>query len=271
MKEPDAKRIYGRVSTYVLCVLVLLVAGLCAVAPDLIRLATTARFHAAAPVTPWIALGVLFQGVYLVGSIGLVITKRTSRYPLATGIAAVTSVAANALLIPAYGVIGAAVANTISYATLAGVTVGLSYRLYPIPYEWDRLLRIVIAASGAYVAARMVLPLRSAALPGLLVRGTTAVLTYAVLLWISGFFLAGELDAIRDIQRRAMRVKTVRAPVAEPEESEMAGEIVSGAPVPITESSQPVVPTDPPAPADTHAPAGPPGASAEVAEPRVAD
>src|SRR4029453_17024044 len=71
MKEPDARRIYGRVSTYVLCVLVLLVAGLCAVSPDLIRLATTARFHAAAPVTPWIALGVLFQGVYLVGSIGL--------------------------------------------------------------------------------------------------------------------------------------------------------------------------------------------------------
>ena len=36
-------------------------------------------------VTPWIALGVMFQGLYLVGSIGLVITKRTTRYPIATG------------------------------------------------------------------------------------------------------------------------------------------------------------------------------------------
>ena len=70
MNEPDAKAVYSRVSTYVLAVLVLLVAGLCAVSPDVIRLATTPRFHAAAPVTPWIAIGVMFQGVYLVGSVG---------------------------------------------------------------------------------------------------------------------------------------------------------------------------------------------------------
>ncbi len=114
MREPDAKRIYSTVSTYVLAVLVLLTAALCAVAPDIIALTTTAAFHQAAAVTPWIALGVMCQGVYLVGSIGLIITRRTTRYPLATGIAAATSLAANTLLIPRFGLMGAAWANTIA-------------------------------------------------------------------------------------------------------------------------------------------------------------
>ena len=80
-------------------------------APDLVRLTTTTDFHAAAAVTPWIALGVMFQGIYLVGSIGLVITKRTTLYPIATGTAAVVSLVGYALLIPRFGLLGAAWAN----------------------------------------------------------------------------------------------------------------------------------------------------------------
>ena len=81
--------------------------------------------------TPWIALGAMFQGVYLVGSIGIIITKRTAIYPVATGIAAAVSLAANAFLIPRYGILGAAWANATAYGTLALVTVGFSLRLLP--------------------------------------------------------------------------------------------------------------------------------------------
>ena len=158
MREPDAKKIYSTVSTYVLAVLVFLTAALCAVAPDIIALTTTAEFHQAAAVTPWIALGVMCQGVYLVGSIGLIITRRTTRYPLATGIAAATSLAANTLLIPRFGLMGAAWANTIAYGTLAAVTVGFSWRAYPIPYEWGRLLRVAAAGGLAFAAASRAVP-----------------------------------------------------------------------------------------------------------------
>jgi O-antigen/teichoic acid export membrane protein len=229
MNEPDAKTIYSRVSTYVLAVLVLLVAGLCAVSPDLIRLATTARFHSAAPVTPWIAVGVMFQGVYLVGSIGLIITKRTRQYPVATGIAAATSVIANALLIPTYGVLGAAWANAIAYATLAGVTVGMSWRVYPILYEWRRLAIIFGSGALAFVAATAAVPLSVRPLPGLLLRGSITVAAYATLLWAAGFFHANELEALRDIRKRALRGKQPRPRARGAADVEMAGEIVGGA------------------------------------------
>ena len=63
----------------------------------------------------------MLQGIYQLTSIGLAITKRTRYYPVATGIAAVASVTANVLLIPHFGVLGAAWANMISYGVLAAV------------------------------------------------------------------------------------------------------------------------------------------------------
>ncbi|HYN09491.1 MAG TPA: oligosaccharide flippase family protein [Vicinamibacterales bacterium] len=232
MHEPDAKRIYRIVSTYVMATLVLLGLGLCATAPDLVRLFTTEEFHEAAAVTPWIALAVMFQGINLVGSIGLVITKRTTLYPLTTGIAAVVSVAANALLVQPYGVMGVAWATALAYATLAAVTVAFSQRAYPIQYEWNRLLRIVIAGGAGYVAARWVVPVSVNALAGLLLHGATAAAVYFAVLLMTGFFHAGEIRMLREIRARILP----RVPRATPEpdrtEVEMAGEIIAVAPEP---------------------------------------
>jgi O-antigen/teichoic acid export membrane protein len=230
MHERDAQRIYRTVSTYVVAVLVLLVAGLCALAPDVVNLFTTAKFHAAAAVTPWIALGVMFQGLYLVGSIGLVITKRTTLYPMATGLAAAASLLANMLLIPRYGMLGAAWANAIAYATLAAVTSTFSWKVYPIRYEWSRLLRIAAAAGVSYVAARQAVPRSLSPVAGLPLRGVVTVATYLLALYLTGFFHSGELRVLRDIRQRAWSRKSVPRVGSHATEVEMAGEIVATAP-----------------------------------------
>ena len=227
MHEPDAKRIYSTVSTYVIAVLVLLTAGFCAVGPDLVRVATPAEFHPAGAVTPWIALGVMFQGVYLVGSIGLIITRKTSRYPLATGIAAATNLAANALLIPRFGLLGAAWANALSYATLAAFTVWLSWREYPIPYEWRRLAAVAAAGTGAYLAAEFVIGSLAAPLLSALTRGVATVAVFLGILLATGFLHAGEFRVLNDMRRRALRGRTPRPPGDDSDQVEMAGEIVA--------------------------------------------
>ncbi len=168
------------------------------------RLTTTAEFHEAARVTPWIALGVMFQGAYIVGSIGLVITKRTARYPLATGGAAAASLLANAWLIPRYGLMGAAWANTLAYATLAVVTITFSLRLYPIPYEWSRLLRIAAAGLVAFVASNRLVPASLSPLPGIALHGVLVTGAYLAVLYATGFFHSGELRVLRDIRSRAL-------------------------------------------------------------------
>lgn len=229
MHEPDAKRIYSTVSTYVLAVLVLLTAGLCAVGPDLVRLATTEEFHAAGAVTPWIALGVMFQGIYLVGSIGLIITRRTSRYPISTGVAAASSVAANALLIPAFGLMGAAWANTIAYATLAGVTVWFSSREYPIQYEWGRLLRIGLAGIAAYALSIWSVPANVGPPAAFFLHGAIVTAAYVALLYTAGFLHPGELRVLRDMRDRVLR-RAAPAQIVEPGQIEMAGEFLATPP-----------------------------------------
>ena len=229
MKEPDAKRIYSTVSTYVIAALVLLTAGFCAVGPDLVRLMTAAEFHPAGAVTPWIALGVMCQGVYLVGSIGLIITRKTSRYPLSTGIAAATNLAANAFLIPRYGLLGAAWANAASYATLAVFTVWLSWREYPYRTEWRRLAALAAAGIGAYLAAEFAIGSPASALVSALTRGITAVAVFLLILLATGFMHAGELRVLNDIRRRVLRGRTAPSPPPgdDSEQVEMAGEIVA--------------------------------------------
>jgi O-antigen/teichoic acid export membrane protein len=196
MKQPDAKETFSRVTTYGLAILVLAVAGLSAISGDLVRLMMKPGYFRAAVVIPWIAIGVTLQGVYLLTSIGLNITKRTQYYPVATAIAAGVNVGSNMLLIPRYGILGPAYANVLSYAVLAGVALAFSQRFYPIRYEYSRIARVVLAGLLAYGLATFGLPFLMWSPLGVLVRGSTVVFAYVLCLALSGFLSHGERTRI---------------------------------------------------------------------------
>jgi O-antigen/teichoic acid export membrane protein len=233
MREADAKDIFSRVTTYGVLILALLTAGLTACAGDVIALATTPTFHQAARVVPWIALGVAFQGVYLLTSIGLNITKHTEYYPIATSIAAVTSVAVNLLLVPTFGIVGAAWANMIAYAVLAFVSWRFSQRFFPMRYELLRLAKIVVAAfSGVLVAHFAIPPLGR--VPGLLLHGSSVVIVFFVVLAWSRFFVPNEIARLRAVFVRVRGRNVIESPI---EPTEMAGELVSA---PATDTAEPL-------------------------------
>ncbi len=210
MSSPDAKRTYRAMTTYAFGVLALLVAGLAAVSQDLVRLMTVPRFHGAGAIVPWIGLGVGLQGIYLLTSIGLNITKRTVYYPVATGIATAAAIGASLLLVPKYGAIGAAWSNVAAYAVLAAVGMALSQRFYPIAYDWSRLWRLVAAGILAVVTARLAAGPAIAPLAGVLLRGSCAVAVFAATLAASGFFEPRELAAIREGAKRLVGAAQAR-------------------------------------------------------------
>jgi O-antigen/teichoic acid export membrane protein len=240
IREPDAPRVFRIVTTYGVAVLALLTAGLSAIGMDLARAMTRGfflapddpRWNAFATVVTWTAIGVLLQGIYLLTSIGLNITKHTEYYPVATIAAAATNVGLNFILIPHYGIVGAAWANGASYATQAALGFIFSQRFYRIDYEWGRLGRVALVAFIAATAARMLPHIQlpgvnpramMAAVPDLVVQGTAVIVVYVGLLAITGFFNADELRWLR-VLRRSRPVPVV-APA--PDSTEMAGEIVA--------------------------------------------
>jgi O-antigen/teichoic acid export membrane protein len=223
MSDPDAPRIFRRVTTYGLAVLILLASGLCAIASDLVAAMTTTQFHRAARVVPWVALGVALQGVYLLTSIGLNIRKQTKYYPIATGIAAGTSLTLNFLLIPSLGITGAAIANTAAYGVLAFVSWHFAQRFYPMTYERGRIARLVVAGVLAFLAGRLPsLPFHPAV--AVLLRGVIVVAAYPTVLLLTGFFVPGERQTVAGLLARFSRRKTVESPI---ETADMAGEIVA--------------------------------------------
>jgi O-antigen/teichoic acid export membrane protein len=232
-REPDAQRLFSVMTTYGLAVLALMTAGLSAIGGDLLAAFThkeAVHYVAAADVVTWTAVGVFFQGVYLLTSIGLNITKKTHYYPASTLAAATTNVGLNLLLIPGFGMMGAAWANAASYAVQAGLAFTFSQRVYPVKYETQRIVILTVAAAAACFAAR--------ALPhmppfvGIVVRGATVVAIYGGLLGVSGFLKADEMRALAGLTRlRRTRAEPIAAPA--PEVTELGGGIVAAEIAPV--------------------------------------
>jgi O-antigen/teichoic acid export membrane protein len=205
MKSPGAPRTFRTMSTYVFGVLALLVSGLAAVGHDLVRLMTVPRYYGAGQIVPWIGLGVGLQGIYLLTSIGLNITKRTAYYPVATGAATIAAISASVVLVPRFGAIGAAWSNVIAYGVLAAVGMALSQHFYPVRYEWPRIWRLLAAAVLATAAGRVVVGPTVAPIVGVLARGTCAVAVFAATLAATRFFRPREIVTAREGLLRLFR------------------------------------------------------------------
>ncbi|HET7217523.1 MAG TPA: polysaccharide biosynthesis C-terminal domain-containing protein [Vicinamibacterales bacterium] len=222
VREPGAQRVFSAVTTYGVAVMALMTAGLSAIAADLLELVTHGQYTAAAGVVAWTSIGVFFQGVYLMTSIGLNITKRTQYYPVATAVAAIANIALNVALIPRVGIMGAAYANGVSYAIQAAIAYRYSQQFYPVAYEWSRLIRVVLSAAVAWLAAAALPPMHP--LLGILVRGATVVVVMSGALWAGGFLRPEELAILE-----RLRAPKATAPAVVPpaETTEFAGEIVA--------------------------------------------
>jgi O-antigen/teichoic acid export membrane protein len=231
-REPDGARVFSTVTTYGVAVLVLMTAGLSAMSADLLATMTQPQYVAAADVVTWTAVGVLFQGVYLLTSIGLNITKRTQFYPVATIASAAANVGLNFLLIPRYGIHGAAWANAAAYALQAALAFQFSQRFYPIHYEYARLWRVAAAGLIACLSGRALPEMPPVA--GVVARGLTVTAVFGALLWVSGFLRPDELRVLSALRTRR-RPGSSRTPA--PETTELAGEIVAADVVPVRDAA----------------------------------
>jgi O-antigen/teichoic acid export membrane protein len=186
-------------------VLTMLVAISIAVAHDAILVMLKPEYLPAAQVIPYIALGMALQGVYLLTSIGLNLTSRTQYYPVATFAALVVGLGSGVILMPRYGVKGAAIAFLLSTATQTTVAMIFSRRFYPVKYEIGRIARVVIAGVIAALAGLWLVPAWPP-LAGLIVRTLVTGGVFAALLAMSGFLRKSErafvAETIASLRRR---------------------------------------------------------------------
>jgi O-antigen/teichoic acid export membrane protein len=201
-RSERAPELYSYATTYYLGGMLFLILALSVLAPEMIALMATKAFHGAAVVVPVIALAGLCEGLCYVGTIGIMLQRRPIIRSVAIIVAALVNIGLNFLLIPPYGMLGAAWATLIAFTVQTTILVTIALRYYPIPYQWARMARL-LGAAGALYAASMFLPpssvLVTVALKGTLVAG------FPVLLWLLGFFEPTELEQARQLRGRILK------------------------------------------------------------------
>ena len=101
---------------------------------------------AASIVTPWIALSALLFGMtaYYFGQ-AFTLGRKTKLLLVAMALPASANVILNVLLIPRFGVLGAAGATAISFGLGLLATMVMGRRVMPLPIPWDALVRCFVA------------------------------------------------------------------------------------------------------------------------------
>jgi O-antigen/teichoic acid export membrane protein len=191
--EREARRTYAFVLTYLTLLTAWVALALTLLAPWLVDLLAADRFAESAEVVGPLAFSTVSYAAYVVVAIGVGRARRTTFNWVVTGAGAAVNVGLNLLLIPAYGMMGAAIATVAAYTTMALGMGWWSQRIYPVPYQWRR---VATAAFGAVALAAI-----GKALDVGLPAAVCLILAYPLVLLALGFTSPGERRRLRTLAR----------------------------------------------------------------------
>jgi O-antigen/teichoic acid export membrane protein len=140
----NAKETFARIATYLLALLCM--AGICIVVwgEIVIKIMAAESFWGSEVVLLPLVCTNILTGAVLILSFGMVWVKRTGLVSYIMTAGAILNVALNLVLIPKLGIQGAAWASMIAAGGIAAASYRMSQRLYSIPFETGRLLKITI-------------------------------------------------------------------------------------------------------------------------------
>jgi O-antigen/teichoic acid export membrane protein len=195
-RAPDAPGVFGRVFTRILAVYALAGLALCLFADEVVAVLCGAPDLRAARVVTPVLLACLFQGAGSLMDAGLYVCHRTGLKFVITLAGTAVMVLLYALWIPRHGMMGAALATLAGFAFLALCTWAATQRVFPVRYEWLRLVTLLGVAASLWALGRC-LP------PGGWSIGAKAGLWLLapVVLWLTGWVSAEEKRYVRDLVR----------------------------------------------------------------------
>jgi len=154
LHEPEKhKKMVAGSSTYFLALNALMLVMIGAFMPLIVHTFLNERFWSIGPTTFVLALSVAVYAVYFVFWVGSNVAKKNRMIPVFFVIASAANIGLNFLLVPQYGMYAAAWTHVAGFAILAVTVYFYSEKWYPIPYEWARLLKIVLATGLTLAAA----------------------------------------------------------------------------------------------------------------------
>jgi O-antigen/teichoic acid export membrane protein len=155
-RRTDAPQFYARVLPVFLALGGSMVTGVALFTREAIQLLANPAYAASAAVVGILSLGVLANGLSSIAGTGLALARKSAPITMAVFIAALVNIALNFLLIPWFGISGAAWAAGVSWIVYTGFIFLRSQRLHPLPYNFRRAAVIGVLLTGiVFVAPHM--------------------------------------------------------------------------------------------------------------------
>jgi len=155
-------------------------------------------FWSGTPIVPVILLAYVMMGIYLIFLPGIYLKKKTRYVPLFTGLGATVNVLGNLILIPRWGIMGAAWATFAGYLVMALTLYIVVQRIYPVTYQYGRLAKLIFVAVLIYL-------LRVWFGEPALLRLLLLLICYPLGLLATNFLTAGEKNHLRRLLRLPAR------------------------------------------------------------------
>jgi O-antigen/teichoic acid export membrane protein len=188
--EHEAKRAYSYVLTYLMYLAAWTAIGLSLFAPWLAHyLGRKPGYWPAATAIPALAFSNVFFAGFVVVTIATGRIRQTKFNWVAATAAALLNFGLNLWLIPAYGMLGAAYATLAAYVLLMVVRTWNAQQLYPVDYQWRRVV-IILLAAGALTGI-------GKAMPQSLLLAFVLTAAYPLALAAVGFYLPAERKRLR--------------------------------------------------------------------------
>ena len=192
--DDEAKQTYAWVLTYLVLITCWISLALGVLSPWLARLLTKPEFYGGARVVSLLAFAGVAFTAYTVVAIGVGRARKTQFNWVVTGVAAALNIGMNFVLVPRYGMIGAAISTAAAYSAMFVLMTLNAQRVFPAPYQWRR----VATAAGVAVALDVTGEWAGVGL-GVAV---ALVIAYPVALGALGFYSPGERRRIAQLARR---------------------------------------------------------------------
>ncbi len=151
LRQPEGVRLLARLTTYALLLYSVLGLVVSIYSREIASVMMDRRYLACYTVIPIIILAYAADGAQMFMDSGFYYTKKTYLKMWHT-ISTALCLALYFLLIPRYGMMGAAWATLATYAFFVTLTWYLSNRVLPTPYEFGKLGRIIFPAIAVYLA-----------------------------------------------------------------------------------------------------------------------
>lgn len=138
-RNPGSERVFKKVFLYFLLLSSAFGMFLSLFSLEAMKLLTRPAYYEGHKVVGFLALGTIFHAVFYLAGMGIPFANKMGYYALAIGGGAVLNLVLNPLLIPAFGMVGAAAATAFSYGGEACLGYYWARKVYPLRFPFAKV------------------------------------------------------------------------------------------------------------------------------------